>query len=65
MKINWDVTEKSTQATGVVIDLPTYDNDTRETVYMFDGDGNEVGNVRVGSILHWLLIKNGGKVVRK
>lgn len=62
MNFKWGVTPKNSAPTGVSVSLSTFENDTRDTVYMIDGDGNEVGNVRVGSIIHWLLIKGGGKV---
>ena len=61
MKFKWDVPP---QPKGHVIELTVAPDDPTPTITMQDAHGNTIGNVRVGSLAHWAIIKQGGKVVK-
>jgi hypothetical protein len=65
MEINWvQEPESADDDTQEIMILPSFQNDTRRTVTMVNPAGHVVGEVRIGSIIHRVMIANGYKVFK-
>ncbi len=64
--IRWikDFPEPDDDDTRELIILPAFENDTRRTVTMINPAGHTVGEVRIGSIIHRVMLANHYRVLK-